>query len=244
MAFILVSQTYNPSDGGSAAGPTYTMSSNPFNWATGDLAIVFVQFKGTGTLSVSGNQAWNTLPQQANGTTSIGRVFWCIWDAGLTINETFGVASGTTALTVRGFAFRPTSTSNSIFTDGISSNTFTGAAATVTIPGRTTNYPSTVTMAAWMSEDDNTWSSLSGTGWTVAYTNLYVRNLQGTDQSMGTGYCILNGSTTVNDVSNTMGGVGADPGIWYSVTFAEDSGAPPPAFSPSDPFGMMGFFGV
>lgn len=234
-------------DSGSYAGPSTPTPSLWRNTAqAGDLVILVAHYKGNVTLSITnpGLQTWNTLSQQANGTSSVARIFWCVWVADGSDPSQVTVTSGSLALNVIYMVFRPTS-GNTVAQDGsVSTGTFTNASATVTITGRTTSANSTVTIASWSSEDDNTWANLAGTGWTKPLLDTVaaqLRNLQGTDISDTVAYNIQTSPATLANVSQDMGGAGADPGIWMTASWSETT---PGANIDLDPMGMMGFFGL
>lgn len=221
-------------DNGSFAGPS---TPSPSSWRTiaqtGDLVVLITHYKGNVTLSMTGGiQTWNALTQQANGTSSVARIFWCVWQADGSDTSQVTVTSGTLALNVIFMIFRPTS-GNTVAQDGsVSTGTFTNAAATVTITGRTVAAASTVTVASWSSEDDNTWASLAGSGWTKPLIDgafAQQRNLQGTDISDAIAYNIQTSAGTLANVSQDMGGVGNDPGIWMTASWSETA---PSGFKP------------
>lgn len=234
MAFTLVSgtTTTSPSDNGSAGGTSASIILSGFGGSVGDLIVVVAQFKGNSTLSISNNGGvlnWNSLTQVANGTSSIGRIFWAQtpsnWaSASATEQYTVSVASGTTALTVSQMYFRPTVSTNIISVDVAqvaSSYVAPSTPFTVSITGVTTTSSSTVTLAVWMSEDDNTWGTLAGTGWSKTGLAAQVRNLQGTDQSLSHAYNIQTSPATLANVSQDQTANGGDPGIKFIVSWGE-----------------------
>lgn len=230
MAFTIISG-YNAAgqgDNGSAAGPSVSLSviNGAQGFVSGDLVVLVVQFKGNSTISITGGtQTWTAFTQQSNGTSSTARMFWCVWN-GTDETATVGVTSGTTALTAMVFQFRPASGKTPALDVTQSAGTFTNASATVTITAPTVSANS-VTLASWMSEDDNTWGTLTGSGWSKSLLfpagAAQMRNLTGTDQSMTQAYNLSTAGGALANVAQTMGGVGSDPGIWMIAAWKETS---------------------
>lgn len=228
--FIKEVAEHAQADNGTAAGPTQPSGGSGFVYwqspapQTGDLIIMLAQYKGNATLSIiNSTQSWTALTQQANGTSSVARLFWCRYDSALGADQgQVTVTSGTAALTPVVHVFRPTSSSNTLTLDGTpATGTFTNASATVTITGPTTTATSTITFAAWCSEDDNTWGTLSGSGWSKTGLTAQWRNLSGTDISLTAAYNIQSSATTLANVSQTQLTLGNDPGIWMVASWKE-----------------------
>jgi hypothetical protein len=118
--------------------------------------------------------------------------------------------------------FRPSSSANYWGVNVAQINANPATAATVTVPGITTTIAKNVTMAWWSSDDDNTWGSLSGTGWSKTGLPAQIRNYQGNDQSMTSAYYIQTTTPGVTgNVSQTQATLASDPTCTSIISFYE-----------------------
>jgi hypothetical protein len=238
MSFTLIGSSSIPSDNGSQAGPSV---SSVTGWSglgsggqDGDLIVVLAQYKGSGTLSINdnvgvggGSITYNSLTQVSNGTSNTGRIFWAQIPASVggvfaTSNTfTVSISSGTNAISVYYFIFRPTSPTNVIDIDVSQVASSYAATSPVTIAGITTNAASTLSLAVWMSDDDNTWGTLTGTGWSKTSIAAQIRNLQGQDMSMTAAYQIKSVAGATNDVTQTQTANGPDLGQKFILAWKE-----------------------
>lgn len=217
-----VASASNPADNGSS-GVTPTAVTPPA-MNTGDLVLLFAYGRTTNltmSISAAGGQIWYDQPVISNTNIS-GRLFWCRFNGSWSANPSVSFATATTA-TVIMHVFRPTKPSlrwaieaNRVETDfAAPANPFT-----VTITGRTTRVPSSVTIAAWFTPDDNSWGTLSGAGWVVLGSAQY-RNTNGTDGSATFAYNIQTTVSTINNVSKNQTANGGDLGTAMIITFYE-----------------------
>lgn len=77
----------------------------------------------------------------------------------------------------------------------------------------------TVTMAGWHSIDDNTWGTLTGTGWVVSGTPQY-RNTSGSDQSASFANKIQTAAGATGNVGKSQLTLGADATQQWIITMA------------------------
>jgi hypothetical protein len=153
-------------------------------------------------------------------------------------NPRFDFSAGTNTTAVM-LVFRPTTSTNVWETEQIAT-TNAAAAATITVTGITPANGDNVTIASWMTADDNTWGTLTGTNWVKTSLSAQYRNLAGNDASATFAYQLQTTAAATNNVSQTQLTLGNDATTWRRITFYETA-APQGGF---DPFGMMGFFGL
>lgn len=230
MAITYIASTGRPGDnstqGGNVTSPLLIATAGA---QTGDLVTVCAQYKGTNSLILgaeSGGMSWNSLAQ-FNDTANLSAVcwFWCRWDSALYNgnNPNFDCSGGssTVAYATVAHIFRPTATNYLWAIDvGQISASYAAPAGAVTISGITTIKPSTVSIAGWFSEDDNSWGTLTGTGWNVAGDPQY-RNTTGSDISSSYAYKIQSTAGATGNVSKTQTANGPDPGATSIFSFYE-----------------------
>jgi hypothetical protein len=117
--------------------------------------------------------------------------------------------------------FRATDTAKVFGVDTAEDTSAFSAATTQTIPGRTPANASNVSIAAWVTADDNTWGSLSGTNWSKTGLSAQYRNTSGQDMSSTYAYQIQTSAAATNDVSQDQLTLGGDAGVYSIVTFYE-----------------------
>lgn len=216
----------NPADNGSVTTNTITVTP-PGSMVAGDLVIIYAHYDDNATLTItnpnSGGQTWNTEEAINNGTQSFA-IFWCEYNGTWSANPTVsGGSGGTDPLTAVMYVFRPSNASNAWGIHIGATNTTDNTSA-YAINGVTTTVPNTVTMAFWGCSDDNTWGTLTGTGWSKTGLSNQYRNTGGGDQSHTAAYNIQATAGTVNNVSQSASG---DDFTYKSiVSWAE---FPPPA---------------
>lgn len=217
-----VASASTPADpGSSAATPTVV---TPPTMIAGDLVLLFAYGRTTTltmNISATGGQLWYDQP--VISTTNISaRLFWCRFNGSWAANPSVSF-SATTAATAVMHVFRPTKPSLrwAIEADRVETDFAAPASPfTVTITGRTTRIPSTVTIAAWFTADDNSWTSLAGAGWTVLGSAQY-RNTNGMDASGTFAYNIRTTAGATNNVSKNQVTVTNDAGTNMIITFFE-----------------------
>lgn len=227
MAITYFNSASTPADNGTSV-VTPTAVTPPASMVTGDLVLLIGQTRAAAaTIEVSetGGQSWTAAHVGVISNTNVSaRIFFAryngTWGADPSLAFT-GTAGG--AHTVVMHVFRPTSGSLSWGQDGsLVELDFTAPSTpfTVTITGRTTGQASTVTLAGWFTPDDNTWGSLSGTGWVVTGAAQY-RNTAGQDSSATFAHNIQTSAGATNNVSKNQATLGGDAGTTFLVTFYE-----------------------
>jgi hypothetical protein len=230
-----------PADGATATNATTTITiTPPASMLAGDLVIVYAQQRGnvTWTNSTTGGQTWNNIGNNTATANVSMNTFWTRFNGTWSVNPVFTNTGGTCTSAVM-LVFRPNLSTNDWFTEQIQT-TAAGAAATITVTGVTPANGNNVTVASWMTADDNTWGTLTGTNWTKGTLSAQYRNTSGTDQSMTLAYQLQTTAAATNNVAQTQLTLGNDATTWRRITFFEAE----PSLGGFDPFGMMGFFGL
>lgn len=219
----------NPADTGAAVTPPVSVVP-PANMLEGDLCIVHVGSRSSSAFdysnSTTGGQTWNKAGEFDSTNLAKQATFWCRFNGTWSANPAFTVSSGTTASWAEMQVFRPSNGANTWAVD----QAYTGANVaapttpfTYTRTGVTNAQAATVTVANFVSADDNTWGSLSGAGWTT-YSPLYTRI--GSNASHAHAYRI-GGSGATGNVSLNQATLGGDAGSTAIVSFYEiASGGP------------------
>lgn len=233
MAITFFGSASTPADNGTnTASPTSVTP--PGSMVEGDLVLLIAHERAGSasiTVNTTGGQSWTAL--SSIGASSLtARMFWCrfngTWAADPSVNFSTGVCNTLVML-----VYRPTTGSNVWAVDqALVELDFVAPSSpfTVTITGQTTTQPSTVTVAGWFTADDNTWGSLSGSGWAVAGAAQY-RNTSGSDQSCTFADKIQTSAGATGNVSKNQATLGGDAGTSLIVTFYEEAPTPPPANS-------------
>jgi hypothetical protein len=228
-----------PTDNGSNATTTITLTP-PTSMLTGDLVVVYLLQRGTATFSVgvSGGQTWVSIGRNVGTANAANDVFWATFNGTWSANPRFNFSAGTNTTAVM-LVFRPDTGTNVWFeeSDQVAN---AAAAATITVTGVTPANPKNVTIASWMTADDNTWGTLTGTNLVKTNLSAQYRNLAGNDTSATFAYQIQATAAPTNNVSQTQLTLGNDATVWRRITFYEAE----PVLGGFDPFGMMGFFGI
>ncbi|MFN5250168.1 MAG: hypothetical protein ACK5DE_03920 [Bacteroidota bacterium] len=226
-----------PVDNGTNATTTITLTP-PASMLEGDLVVVYVQQRGTATFSVNntGGQAWTEIGRNITTANVAMNTFWATFNGTWDANPSFNFSAGTNTSAIM-LVFRPDNATNIWSTEQIAT-TAAAAAATITVTGVTPANGSNVTIASWMTADDNTWGTLSGTNWTKGTLSAQYRNLAGNDQSATFAYQIQTTAAPTNNVAQTQLTLGNDATTWRRITFYESS------FVSFDPFGTMGIYGL
>lgn len=228
-----------PADGAAATGTADpTAVTPPAGMLAGDLVCMIGQQRATGaTLAVSatGGQTWTS--EAAIGVTNqTARLFWCIFNGTWSTDPSVDFTA-TTCNSVQMHVFRPPATNYTWsvnqalveLDDSTDPFTITGQTTTGTDP--------TVTLGGWFSADDNTWGTLSGTGWEVTGTAQY-RNTSGTDQSASYAHKIQTAAGATGNVSKSQLTLGADASSTFIITFQATAPAAPFSWYPLHEFGL------
>lgn len=211
----------NPADNGTV-GTTTVSVTPPGSMLIGDLVYVSTHSRVTGNthdIVDWGGQVWQTLNSQST-TNSTAQGFWCRYNGAWKTNPSFSFSTGTTTTVVM-HVFRPPTTSCWWSIDiAQQTATFTAGSSpfTKTITGQTTTGDTTVTIAAWYSVDDNTWGSLSGTGW-VGTGSAQYRNTNGSDNSSSFAHKLQLADAATGNVSLNQATLGGDAGQTSIITF-------------------------
>lgn len=192
----------------------------------GDLVYVSVRYRAsTATITVSnaGGQDWQSTTQY-NTTNIRARVFWCRFNGTWSANPVFTVTSGTNNIDAQMLVFRPTAATYTWTLEAqVNDSPYSapGSPFTVTVTGRNTTAASTVSIASWHSVDDNTWGTLSGTGWSKTSLGAQYRNNDTADNSSTFAYNIRTSAGAVANVAQNQATLGGDAGSTGLFTFAE-----------------------
>lgn len=237
MAITFFGAASVPADGASAtntADPTAFSNPPIASMTAGDLAIIYAAKRNaTGTISISntGGQSWTDVGSvNSSGGTLTGNAFWC------TFNGTWSAApsvsfSATTNNTVVMIVFRPDGTTYTwgydTYSAGTASNPSLTSFAAIASPGSTWITPPTpthdnnITIAGWNTDDDNTWGTLTGAGWSKTGLSAQYRNTSGSDTSQSFAYLIQTTAQQTTNVTQTELTLGNDGGLLLWITFYE-----------------------
>jgi trimeric autotransporter adhesin len=203
-----------PGDGGTQAGPTATLDpSGVGTMQAGDLAIVYMQYRGTSpggltvTISATGGQTWNQGTTTRDGTTGISySIAWCRYNGTWSSSPTITLSSaGPNALTAVMYVFRPTLTNSTWVVHNAQANATVNTNTAQTINGIATTVNRTVTMGFWGNTSDpaKTWT-FTGTGaWSRAsMPSAQYRNNTGNKLSHTAAYNIQSAPVTAAVMGN------------------------------------------
>jgi len=222
-----------PTDNGTSAVSPVAFANPPIaSMTTGDLVVVYAYCRNaSATIAVSnaGGQTW-TSETLHNGSTATlsGRIFWCRFNGTWSAAPSFSFSS-TTNTNVVMHVFRPTTSTNNWGLDASSNPTNINvprsfaAAATISSPSASVNTTQTNTVSLFTvsTDDDNTWGTPAGSGWTqITSPSSQFRNTSGNDASSAYMYNIRTSIGTLTVPSLNEATLGNDPGIhsqyiWY-----------------------------
>lgn len=229
-----------PADNGSATEPSTQTLTPPASMTTGDLCVIFAYAEnaasGDITMPTTGGQTWTTDATNGSyewaGVAALSKMYWCTFDGTWTADPqiAFAAQSGTRGVGCQMLVFRPDVTTKSWFVGtGVNWTAFTAPSTpfTVSITGPTPVNNDTVTLARWFSDDDNTWDTLTGSGWSQTGLSAQYRNTGGSDFSATYAY-YLQGSSPVDTgtVSQNQATLGGDAGTTTTIVFYAAAGAP------------------
>ncbi len=170
----------------------------------GDLVIIYAQYRLNGatiSISATGGQTWNTAATNT-GTNLTYSVFWCRFNGTWAANPSVTIGAGTNALSAIMYVYRP-GDGNSSWGLNVGPNYSSTTATAQSITGLTTTAPKTVTMGFWASASANTWTTLTGAGWSKTGIVAQYRNTT-TGQSHTAAYNINATTSAVANVSQTQ----------------------------------------
>lgn len=195
--------------------------------SSGDMVLVMILAKTAGineTLDVAttGGQSWYTLAWDTQGAISWA-LLACRFNGTWAANPTFQDGQGqTTPLTAKMDVFRPTSGAKIMDIDWspVAGSFAAGTTPfTKTITGITTRNAGAAAVAYWMSQDDNTWGSLTA-GWSNA-GGTQIRNASGTQTSVSTAYQVFATAQATGNVSQNQATLGGDAGATCILSIYE-----------------------
>lgn len=228
MAITYINSASTPTDGGINTAPTTTSVTPPGSMVAGDLVVVWVGQRATANtfaVSATGGQTWTSETQPAGTNNTKNRVFWCRFNGTWSSDPSFSISGGTVAFTVVMHVFRPTASANTWSVDVAVAETTQATALTFTHGSVNTTAASTVAVVLFTSQDDNTWGTLTGTGWVVTGTAQYRNN---SNHSMSFAHRIQTSPGATNSVSKTQLTLGSDSGASDIIAFAETTVATDP----------------
>lgn len=214
-------------DNASLTGQAARAITPPASMQTGDLIFVAALARSSSeafSIAQAGGQSWTagTL-RQSNAHALQG--YWARFNGTWGANPSFQIDSLLgTAVTFVMVVFRPTTGTNTWAIDVAETSAAVSAPVSpfdVTGTGHTSIAASTVTIAVFISQDDNTWALQTG-GWTNAGSAQY-RNTQGNQQSLSIVYKGQSSAGTTGNVTNRQTANGGDVGRWLMITFKEQS---------------------
>lgn len=226
MAITLFGIVVVPTDGAAASNTTQTISVTPLsNMVEGMLVYVRMQRRAIGTVfsvNTSGGQYWKKEAFEDDGTCLCGG-YWCRFNGTWGANPVFDFG-GATSTSLQFIVFSPSSPGKYWAVDyEIIRTTFAAGTTpfTKTINSYTTTQANTVAIASWESRDDNTWGTLSGTGWSQTGLTAQYRNTAGSDMSAALAYRIQTSTGATNNVSLNQATLGGDAGFSQLCVFYE-----------------------
>ncbi len=202
-----------PADNGTQGGTLATIVP-PAGLVAGDVVVIVASYRGTPTLSISntGGQTWTSLTQ-VNGTTITGRIFYTVFNGTWSANPSVANSSGAVALTAVMHAFRNVDPSVIDVAQVGASFVAPVTPFDVNRAGITTITPGAMVLAAWVSNDDNTWA-LQSAGWANIGLPQY-RNLSGSDTSVSTAYKLMSAVGPSGAAINRQLTLGGDDGVYF-----------------------------
>ena len=230
-----------PVDGAAATNATTTITlTPPSSMLSGDLVIVYLQQRGTATFSVgvTGGQTWTAIGRNVGTANVANDTYWATYNGTWGANPRFDFSAGTNTTAVM-LVFRPDTATN-VWAEEFDQSQNAAAAATITVTGYEPLNNNNVTVASWMTADDNTWGTLTGTGWSKTGLSAQYRNVAGNDASATFAYITQTTAAVIPNVSQTQLTLGNDATLWRRITWYETQ----PFAGGSDPFGTLGFFGL
>lgn len=231
-----------PTDNGTNATSPVAFANPPIaSMAAGDLVVVYAYCRNaSATIDVSntGGQSWTSeTTHQGTSATLTARVFWCRFNGTWSAAPSFSFSS-TTNTSVVMHVFRPNTSTNSW---GLSTASTTNQENTLTSRASATSHgnpadaatftpteSNTVSLSIVSSQDDNTWGSLTGAGWTqVTSPASQFRNLAGNDTSCAFAYFLQGAAASIPVTGLSQLANGPDAGIgglyiWYEFTPPSD----------------------
>jgi len=215
-------------NGTNTADPTAVSLDQPtlIGAVAGDLVLMYGHQRATGAtpaVSVTGGQTW-TSETVLTGTLVSPRLFWCVFDGTWTANPSVDF-SAAVCNSVYALVFRPPKPDYTWAVNVAQAET-DDATGPFTHAGQTTTGSApTVSVAAWFSADDNTWGTLSGTGWVKPSQTPQVRNTSGSDQSATFAWKIKTSAGATGSVEQSQLTLGDDAAVISMISFSSTAPA-------------------
>jgi hypothetical protein len=211
-----------PVSGGSNATATITLTP-PSTMQKGDLCVVFCESRvsATWSIGVTGGQTWTSETAFQGSSNPFCRVFWCTFNGTWSANPRFDSTSSTCTSAVMQVIQSSTQSDRWEQDIGQATTQFAapGSPFTVTRNGVTTIADCAVALAAWFSADDNSWGSISGTGWELL--NNSYNNLAQQDQSMAIANYTASAPGATGNVSLNEDLNGGDAGVSFIMAWKD-----------------------
>jgi len=227
MAITFFGVSSTPTDNGSSASPITITP--PASMVKGDLVVVVLHHKSASAWSIvqGGGQTWTNIGVGTYVSVISRAIYWCRYNGTWSANPSFSNAAGGTApatgiMTV----FRPTLGSNTWAGYEVSNSGANATTALVTLGSFTPSNSNSVSLGTWLSSDDNTWGTLTGTGWSKTGLAAQYRNLSGQDNSTALAYYIQGTVGVIPAVSQTQLTLGADNTFGRTFNFYEIASSP------------------
>lgn len=226
-------QTYfgtasSPADNGTSATSPVSVTP-PGSMVAGDLVIAILYARNASAtfgISNTGGQTWTSHSSHQGTTATLTTgVYYCIYNGTWSANPSFTFSS-TTNTNVVLQVFRPTAGSSTWGVETASGNTdillhsnVSNTTSNASFFNFTTTNNKVVCLAIFTADDDNTWGSLSGSGWAIAGGAQY-RNTSGNDVSSSYAYNVkaTAGLTqTCSQIQSTADGNIAGIVLFYEI---------------------------
>jgi len=193
----------------------------PGGMASGDLVLMIGESRNstaTFTVSATGGQTWNALTPVIATTNQAAQLFWCTFNGTWSADPSIDFTGTVTSASVQMHVFRPPS--GYTWSVNVALAELDDTTDPFTITGQTTTGSNpTVTIAGWFTADDNTWGTLSGTGWENLGYDQY-RNTSGLDQSATYAMKFQTAAGATGNVSKSQLTLGPNDTTTFIVTFA------------------------
>lgn len=232
MSITLFGISVNPGDNGTLydAGLGNQSVTPVLSMVAGDLVHLHCTRRSLDAIvmGATGGQSWTAGTLRQTGSSST-QVFWCRFNGTWAANPSIvTIANSSILITIAMIVGRPTSGTNTWAIDVAEQNTSYGAPVTpfdVTRAGQTTLAASTLSIATFVSLDNNTWGLPSPALWANAGVAQYRNDDTGAfrDMSVSFGYQIRGAAGATGNLTNRQLTLGGDAGNTQIVTYKEQT---------------------
>jgi len=216
---------------GTASGASSVASADLNLAETGDLLVWCSTGRGTVTAppaSGTGGQTWTQVTTGSSNPRTYS-IFWAVFDGTWDSDPTNANSPGATTIQISVWRAENTGVtwSHELLT-GPTGVSAPGSPFTCTVVGGTPSGSDPCVIVGYLqTADDNTWGSLSGSGWAMLGSSAGYANDAGSDNSLATCYLLqaspaAPGSPTINQATN-----GGDAYTRAMVAFKAAGGTPP-----------------